>query len=673
MNHSEAASTVSGVSVTSPGTPLPTQLSSGVAVLITTIVVLFTVPLIVANGMVIVAFLQDSQLRMTRNYYIFNLAVADLIIGVFVIPFYTTTIWTWTWTFGRHMCTLWNIIDDTTLTVSHYSILLISYDRYLLVNDALLYNANEIPRRAITRISVTWVIVVVVKIVLIIVSEWYYYGTHPQSESPCSSTSKVDIPYIINVKEYDLVVTTFTLVVEVLLPLALIMAFNFKVYNTIHKRTRKGSAVSNLIRQSIPPCHMIANVEIPHGKNAEGMANSNFEMKTGLEFVGDGGKGKQRRHTQNALRKSESKASIGSQFPILDTIDELDVVSLSSHTNQRPPTVVDVWEKTANRTQYANNAKSEHIYNIKRQIWDDDATMAINLYTTPKGDHISDVEMSPVENLHKEEHVACDVSNGESSMKCMNDTASISENHTLPPSELTDTSGDEYMNAETWSVTLSSSNSSLSNLNMETFLFDSAVENHNVKEDDLGREESVGSIPPLEAMERNTVQRISVDYPSGFLTKRDENRPSIKSVRFSTPEVQMPHFISKPPRLTRQNSSCNKGRRRARSSTISLPKYKDKQDRKAAITLSVLVFLFIIFKLPMAIIMLVLATCNHCVNGLVFLVFTWIFRAKSLVNPFLYAFISKRFRLYYLHLLQKIFCKKNKVGSVAVSKKKPIG
>ncbi len=115
-----------------------TQLYSEAEKIATGIIVyLLDIFMITGNVLVMVAFLNDRQLRVTRNYYIFNLALADLVIGLFVIPFYSSTIWRNDWVLSRPFCVIWITVNQTALVNSHAAIFLVTWDRYEYCNQYL--------------------------------------------------------------------------------------------------------------------------------------------------------------------------------------------------------------------------------------------------------------------------------------------------------------------------------------------------------------------------------------------------------------------------------------------------------------------------------------------------------------------------------------------------------
>ena len=80
------------VSVTSEPEEYKHYLTSTEVIIALVFIYLMDLAIIIGNSLVITAFVQDKQLRITRNYYIFNLAVANLVVGVFVIPIYSSTV-----------------------------------------------------------------------------------------------------------------------------------------------------------------------------------------------------------------------------------------------------------------------------------------------------------------------------------------------------------------------------------------------------------------------------------------------------------------------------------------------------------------------------------------------------------------------------------------------------
>ncbi|KAI5942568.1 Histamine H4 receptor [Manis javanica] len=98
--------------------------------------------IMLGNAMVILAFLVDKSLRHRSNYFFLNLAISDFFVGAISIPLYIPYRM-FDWNFGNKTCVFWLIIDYLLCTTSVYNIVLISYDRYQSVSNAVYYRARH--------------------------------------------------------------------------------------------------------------------------------------------------------------------------------------------------------------------------------------------------------------------------------------------------------------------------------------------------------------------------------------------------------------------------------------------------------------------------------------------------------------------------------------------------
>ena len=158
---------------------------------------------------------------------------------------------------------------------------------------------------------------------------------------------------------------------------------------------------------------------------------------------------------------------------------------------------------------------------------------------------------------------------------------------------------------------------------------------------------------------------LKTDLTSGSNLKEPTNNRNIKtSFHYVTrPQAtQMPTKskvvatmspIVNPQKIVETCSSRRK-RKTSVTSVAILAKYKLKQDRKSAFTITLLIALFILFKVPYAFALLGNAfRGEYWVTVQVYEAVTWLYWIKSVTNPFVYAFISKRFRVYCKKLFSK--------------------
>jgi len=87
------------------------------------------------------------------NMFIVSLAIADLIVGLVVMPISTVYIFIVDWRFGVALCQLWIAVDYTASTASILNLFVLSVDRYWSVTSPLKYLSKRTTKRALVMIS----------------------------------------------------------------------------------------------------------------------------------------------------------------------------------------------------------------------------------------------------------------------------------------------------------------------------------------------------------------------------------------------------------------------------------------------------------------------------------------------------------------------------------------
>lgn len=88
---------------------------------------------VLGNGLVMTVILKDKHMRTVTNIFIANLAFADIIIGMFCIPFQFHPALVQRWDFPTIICSIAPSFKELSVIVSVFTLTIISLDRYIAV------------------------------------------------------------------------------------------------------------------------------------------------------------------------------------------------------------------------------------------------------------------------------------------------------------------------------------------------------------------------------------------------------------------------------------------------------------------------------------------------------------------------------------------------------------
>jgi hypothetical protein len=199
-------------------------------ILLSTIYGSISVISLLGNVLIILAILNNRKMRTVTNYFILNLAIADIIIGLLVVPFQVSSpklskffplisksffqikfqsALLQRWIFPSILCKIAPFAATLCINVSIFTLVAISIERYRVI----LYPFNEklTIKQCYTIIVLIWLISDILGLV-----KMYNYNTEFDSDK------KVTIcgPSYLNLHKYE---TIFLLVIQYLIPFILIL------------------------------------------------------------------------------------------------------------------------------------------------------------------------------------------------------------------------------------------------------------------------------------------------------------------------------------------------------------------------------------------------------------------------------------------------------------------
>lgn len=184
----------------------------------------FAVVTVLGNMLVITAVCRERQLRTVTNYFILSLTIADLIIGLIVMPFSISLEVTHNvWMFGSEWCDVWHSLDVLASTASILNLSVISLDRYWAITDPIAYPGKMTTARAVTLIGLVWTCSAAISFPAI--SWWRSVTVTPPSPTTCFFTE--DAGYLI-----------FSSIISFYFPISIILFAYFRIYRAATDQTR---------------------------------------------------------------------------------------------------------------------------------------------------------------------------------------------------------------------------------------------------------------------------------------------------------------------------------------------------------------------------------------------------------------------------------------------------
>ncbi|KAL3088862.1 hypothetical protein niasHS_009154 [Heterodera schachtii] len=128
----------------------------------------------VGNVLILAVFLRFKRLRTPTNMLIANLAIGDLMVSVFCIPlsyWHVLVFEDQRWVFGAFLCKCFNYLQATAVFLSSWTLVAISFDRFMAIQFAMSPWLKMTRRRAMYAILGTWLFSLGMALPLLVVNK----------------------------------------------------------------------------------------------------------------------------------------------------------------------------------------------------------------------------------------------------------------------------------------------------------------------------------------------------------------------------------------------------------------------------------------------------------------------------------------------------------------------
>ncbi|KAF3690827.1 5-hydroxytryptamine receptor 2B [Channa argus] len=129
------------------------------------LIIMVIIPTIGGNILVILAVSLERKLQNATNYFLMSLAVADLLVGLLVMPIaLITVLYNSDWPLPEFLCPIWLFLDVLFSTASIMHLCAISLDRYIAIKKPIQHSQYKSRAKAMVKIALVWVISICIAI-----------------------------------------------------------------------------------------------------------------------------------------------------------------------------------------------------------------------------------------------------------------------------------------------------------------------------------------------------------------------------------------------------------------------------------------------------------------------------------------------------------------------------
>ena len=188
--------------------------------------------IIIGNTLVLLATWRERSLHQPNKYFIACLAVADLLVGMIIVPVkvYILNLYISQRDTSIHLCRFMVWIGTLAVTASVYTLMFISFDRYLKISKPLQYRSRMTTSKSFKIIFIIW----------LISTAFAIYAATPDSGSKGFIARAGDLcpNYHSGTETKINGYYTFLCISVIFLPVIVIMIMYARIFVVAHKRQR---------------------------------------------------------------------------------------------------------------------------------------------------------------------------------------------------------------------------------------------------------------------------------------------------------------------------------------------------------------------------------------------------------------------------------------------------
>ncbi|XP_064554947.1 allatostatin-A receptor [Drosophila montana] len=148
---------------------------------------------LLGNALVILVVVVNQQMRSTTNLLIINLAVSDILFVIFCVPFTATDYVLPEWPFGNVWCKFVQYMIVVTCHCSVYTLVLMSFDRFLAVVHPVTSMSLRTERNATLAIMCAWITIVTTAIPVALAHSVRIYQYHGRAGTACVFSTEEEV------------------------------------------------------------------------------------------------------------------------------------------------------------------------------------------------------------------------------------------------------------------------------------------------------------------------------------------------------------------------------------------------------------------------------------------------------------------------------------------------